>query len=399
MTQWTKAEAAAIVESLRYGTPPVGHVREFTVGREPQLRELAESFASSSGGNGEALLVRANYGAGKSHLLRIVQEEALDSGYAVALVVTDATGGVRFNRMDTIFAAVAREVEIQGGERGFADLFDEFARAVTRRGLADPTVKAIMSAGSWSATEAVCDPIFIGLRAWVLGKRRHHDIVTAWYTSPEAYRDQRSFLWSELCAGLSDKFVERRSEPAYYINGSFSFHSNGHENAWAGLRDLHTIARVGGYKGLILLFDEFEDVIQNLNRVNWQEAAFRNLFTFFGGGQFPSKAYFAVTPDFVTLCKEQLLAKGRYDFPVRQFDRLPAFELDPIGLNDFIHLAQKIAAVHGVAFGWDSSSFAAQSPWPEEVRRAWGRPQPDRIRQGVQRIVALLDDRRRAEAS
>ena len=49
------------------------------------------------------LLIHANYGAGKSHLLRVLRELALERGFAVALIVADAQGGVRFNRMDTVF--------------------------------------------------------------------------------------------------------------------------------------------------------------------------------------------------------------------------------------------------------------------------------------------------------
>src|SRR5947209_17058510 len=91
-----RATAERVVEQLRYGVPPPEHVRAFTVGRATQLRALEESLSHPTNGKGSALLVKANYGSGKSHLLNVVREMALEAGYAVSLVVIDAQGGVRF---------------------------------------------------------------------------------------------------------------------------------------------------------------------------------------------------------------------------------------------------------------------------------------------------------------
>ena len=50
--------------------------------------------------------------------------------------------------------------------------------------------------------------------------------------------------------------------------------------SWDGLADLDLLAQLAGFRGLVLLVDEFEDVIQNLTRVNFKQAAFWNLFHF-----------------------------------------------------------------------------------------------------------------------
>ena len=64
--------------------------------------------------------------------------------------------------------------------------------------------------------------------------------------------------------------------------------------------------------------DEFEDVIQNLERRDYKEAAFLNLFQFFRGETFPGLSYFAVTPDFAQKCKRELLTRGVYDYDYGQ---------------------------------------------------------------------------------
>ena len=103
---------------------------------------------------------------------------------------------------------------------------------------------------------------------------------------------------------------------------TFLFHTGGHRQAWDALNDFNLIAQASGLKGLVLLFDEFEDVVQNLGRRDYQQQAFENLFGFFRGRRYPGLTYFAVTPDFIEKCKVELLSKGVYDFDYDEFDLL-----------------------------------------------------------------------------
>ena len=94
------AEACRVIESLRKGIPPDGFVRHFTVGRDFEIRQLTRQFSDPKAG---ALLLKANYGSGKTHLLKFIREYALENSYAASTVTLDAKGAVRFNRMDQIF--------------------------------------------------------------------------------------------------------------------------------------------------------------------------------------------------------------------------------------------------------------------------------------------------------
>src|SRR5207249_10538454 len=138
-----------------------------------------------------------------------------------------------------------------------------------------------------------------------------------------------------------------------------AFHTTGLRQAWDALADVHLLARASGHSGLVLLFDEFEDVIQNLNRRNLQEEAFLNLFRFFDGDRFPGLSYFAVTPDFVAKCKAELLQRGVYDFDYRRFDQLPFFEMEPIQRREFADLARRIRAVYGMAYDTDAERLVS----------------------------------------
>lgn len=386
-----RASAESIAESLRYGVPPQGCVRHFTVGRSGELERLGWSLTNPTLDRGAALLVKADYGAGKSHLLQVVREMALESGYAVSLVEVNALEGVRFNRMDTIMGAVCERMEVPGGSaHGIGQLFDAFQN---RSGETAESV-AISGDGGWEYSDYLSAPgVYVALRAWVNSAARSvRDLVEDWLANPEPYRGQRQLLYKALVADLRSNFRDPRAEWQFYAEEVFAFHTGGHRNAWAALADFDLIARAAGLRGLVVLFDEFEDVVQNLNRRNHQQEAFLNLFRFFAGERFPGMAYFAVTPDFVAKCKAELMSRGVLDFDFGRFSRLPFFEMTEITEKDFLELAEKIRAVHAVAFDWHAADALPDIDLSRLADKLWSLQTPERVRLAIQGVVETLDE-------
>ena len=385
------AAAESIVESLRFGVPPQGCVRHFTVGRKSELERLRRSLGNPTQDRGAALLVKANYGAGKSHLLQVVREMALESNYAVSLVQVNALEGVRFNRMDTIMGAVCQRIEVPDVSGiGIGQLFDAFESS------SDETDQslAISSDGAWEYSDYLSAPgIYVALRAWANSASQSvRDLVEDWLANPQEYRSQRKLLYHKLVADLRSRFRDPRAEWQFYADEVFAFHTGGHRNAWAALADFDLIAWASGLNGLVLLFDEFEDVIQNLNRRDYQQEAFLNLFRFFAGDRFPGMAYFAVTPDFVAKCKTELMSRGVVDFDFGRFSRLPFFEMTEITERDFLELAKKIRTVHAIAFDWNASRALPDRDLARLADKLWSLRTPERVRRGIQGVVETLDD-------
>lgn len=396
-------EAERVIEALRYGIPPSGHVREFTVGRESQIRGLTralEDARNAPSSTGQALLVRANWGAGKSHLLEVIREVALEQAYAVSLVVANAQGGVRFNRMETILGEVCRQIDVPGaGRKGVGALFSAYA-SVNESHLSRGNRalrSAISTGGQWSISDKLrSQAMYVALRAWVTcGKSDRQQVearVEDWLHNPVAYRAQRQLLYSELVGQLRSTFRDPRPDWRFYSDGVFVFNTLGHRQSWDALADLDLIARLSGLKGLVLLIDEFEDVIQNLERRDYKQAAFLNLFKFFRG-DVPGSSYFAVTPEFAIKCKVELLSRGVFDYDFSQFDQLPAFEVDPINTAMLVQLAHKIRHVHAVAYDWNPSAVVSDAELLETCRAFGASPLPDRVRRAIVEVVKVLDDR------
>ena len=389
--------AENVIEQLRYGIPPSSASLDLTVGRDSQIRNLLQSLEPVRE-NG-ALLVHANYGAGKSHLLRVLRELALQRGFATSLIVADAQGGVRFNRMDTVFGAICRELEVpESSAKGIGVLFDAYRQA-TETELSQSFIRErerVSSKQKWDFSDRLTAPgIYVALRAWVHegDNRSIRDLIEDWLSNPESYRSQRKLLYRNLVEGLRKHFLDTRREWQCYADEVFAFHTGGHRQAWDALTDLHHLALWSGYRGLILLVDEFEDVIQNLSRRNYQEVAFHNLFRFFAGERFPGRAYFAVTPDFAQKCKKELLSRGVYDFDYDSFDNLPYFRLDPINVGDAIKLAKRIREVHAVAYDWKANEALSDGAIQQHCKQQMMVERPDKIRQTIISVVELLDSR------
>jgi len=330
-----------IIESLRKGIPPDRFIGHFTVGRDQEIKALQRCLQDS---NGTALLLTANYGSGKSHLIRFIREEALAKNYAVSVVTLDANSAVRFNRMDQMLGAISRNIEIPYAPscKGISCLLDLVSKRI-RSNREGEFWRQLTNDGKWDFSEVLDSPaMFVALRAYITGLSEVQDVVEDWLYNPWQYKTQRKKLYDMLIRMLRSYFRDPRSDGRFYADQVFIFDALNYYQSWAALRDLDKLARACGLEGLIILFDEFEDVITNLRNVSHQESAFRNLFLFYSRKQFPGKTFYAVTPGFMNKCKDKLFEKGRWDFDFSWFDALPKFEMSPLEFDCLVELGKKI---------------------------------------------------------
>lgn len=376
---------------MRKGIPPDGFVRQFTVGRKAEIDDLNQRLIQQKG---TALILKANIGSGKSHLLKFIREQALALDYAVSMVTLDASSAIRFNRMDQIFGSICRNLEIPqaSGCKGIRPFFDLLVKCINKRD-GRKFWKEISNGNKWDFSEKLDSPaLFVALRAWATGNTEVKYRVEDWLYQPWQYKVQRKILYTQLVDKLRRYFRDPRPEWKFYADEVFMFHTQGYAQSWSALRDFDCLSRAAGLKGLIILFDEFEDVITNLRNVAYQEAAFWNLFHFYAGKQFPGKTFYAVTPEFVEKCKNRLVQKGKWDFDFSRFDSLPKFEMSPLEEIHLIELAKRIAPVHGLAYDWDAISAMNGSNIQMALKEANRIQIQDRTRHAVICIVKHLDD-------
>ena len=372
------------------GIPPDGFVQHFTTGRTSEIEALRAKLDHKGP---DAVLLQANYGSGKSHLLRFIREAALQLGYAVSTVSLDAGAAVRFNRMDQILGAICRGICVPGkGDPGIRSFLDHVCHSLAT----DPQHefwRDVTHDGKWDYSEALRSPaMFTALRAWEAGGDDIHDFVADWLSQPWQFRTQRKRLYTQLVYRLQASFTDPRSEKHFYKNEVFGFHQLDYRQTWDALADIHLLAVESGLKGLVVLFDEFEDVIVNLNNISFQEEAFFNLFRFCSGSVFPGLTAYAVTPEFASKCKTLLLAKGKWEFSYSRFEKIPTFRMSPLTTEDLLSLAPRVATTHGLAYGWKPELAADyRTLMKSEIVRVSSVPVQDRARQTIKAIVGTLD--------
>jgi hypothetical protein len=390
-------DAQRVIDALRYGVPPEGYIRHFTVGRAAEIGQLTKRLRRPQPG---ALLLKANYGSGKTHLLRFLREEALAQNYAVSSVTLDAQSAVRFNRMDQVMAAVWRGLEVPGkdkrcGIRPFLDLMTRrIEESVPRVDQNAVFWHKVTNYSRWDYSKALESPaMYIALRAWVTYRPNVRDLVIDWFSQPWAYQAQRKKLYEELILSLRPYFRDPRSERKFYnpVEGIFHFQQQDYAQSWGVLRDIHRMSVAAGLKGFIILFDEFEDVLYNMRNIGHQQAAFWNLFQFYAGDVFPSMTFFAVTPGFVQKCKVRLMEKHVWDYDFERFDALPTFEMSPLGADHLHEVALKIRDVYATAYALDERTLQGIN-LQSLVARTSAIAVEDRARHTIREVVKALDD-------
>ena len=386
-------EVQQAIESLRLGIPPEGHVRNFTVGRIKEINTLTKTLQQSSS---TALLLKANYGSGKSHLLKFIRETALKEGYAVSSVTLDAKAAVRFNRMDQIFGAICRGLEVPDvKQKGIASFLDWISSQSKKNQVAGNWRK-VTNDNRWNYSKVIKSPsIFIALRAWVSG-RANTDFIEDWLHQAGRYkatdldreliRKPQVFFREELQTDGSLQWSNYTTKASL-----FNFKHDAYIQSWHAIQDLDTLARASKLRGLIILFDEFEDIVYNISNIEHQKVAFQNLFRFFSDNFFTGMSFFAITPGFVEKCKHRLRMKGCWDYDYSNFDAFPTFEMSPLEENHLQELAEKIRLVHGIAYGWDTNTLKVEKVLKHIIATAASKSLQDRTRYTIGEVVKCLD--------
>jgi len=389
------ASSISVIESLRRGIPPDNSVCYFTVGRKEELKGLDVHLLDSRCG---ALLLKANYGAGKTHLLRFVREKALSMGFAVSYVEVDCQSAARFNRMDQMLGAILRNIEIpkDRNRKGIAPFFDLLAETISacqKSRIKQSYFAQLSDNFRWGYSDILeSPPVFIALRAWLTGKPEVRDRVTAWLHEPHNYETRKRDLQRELIEEQYGSFSDPRSSREMQQQNAFSFRKNDYQNAWSALRDFNTLAKKAGFRGLTVLFDEFEDVIHNLERIDYKESALWNLFHFMIDKKFLGKTFFAVTPGFAEKCKRLLIEKGRDNWEMGRFDRLISFELSPLCCDELKELSRRIIKKHGRAYDWEPEDLLDEAHFDRLLKTWASAPSQDRARAAIKNTVKYLDD-------
>lgn len=391
-----RVDAEKIIESLRLGISPKEYLEYITVGEENIIKKIDSILRKKEP---YAFLLKGNYGSGKTHFINLINEISIKNNFVTSLISLDSKNNKRFNRMDQIMGEVCRNIRIpKSKEQSIRYLFDRFSQRLKNNDINKEIIMKISNGGYWNYSDFFnSKSFFIALRAWYFSFLNNHkngidDLIEDWLTKPYNYYNQRKFLYQNLVQNFSFWFKDIRPEWKFYDarEGIFNFQIKDYSQSWELLNDLYILSLICGYDGFIILVDEFEDVVQNLDNIRYQQDAFLNLFKFFSGKYFYGICVFAVTPDFVDKCERLLIEKGVWNEYYLKFRTLETIELKTLTLEQLLELTKKIIYIHEIAYNWRTNDAHRRVIYQRCVQSSKN-PIGDRVRYTVKNVVNALD--------
>lgn len=292
-----KQQARHIIETLRAGVPSREVSSVLTEGQGVLLSRSRDDLARVARGERAALIVRGQYGEGKSHLLSAIENMARAEGFAVSSVVLSKE--TPFNRINKVYEAVAHAVSANNLPRsGFEDILLTL----------HPGAQATEDIGTYAETH---------LHPKILFVFRNYFREEGALTRAQLYDDLAgaSLTMGDLRAIHRRNFHEAMKMPRRFLI---------QQDTLDYFRFLSFLLRRTGYKGWVILMDEME-LLSKLG-IGSRAQAYINLAALLGLNekQPPLSGVYLVLALASPFVQEALIAGGRNDLA-----KVPEWLSDP----------------------------------------------------------------------
>lgn len=356
--------ALRIIGALRSGSNLLECVSLFSAGRD-SIVSAADALLDEltiSGGSTVRWL-RGNYGSGKTHTFARIREAAHARNWVASYVVISGRGsGCELHRFEEVYAAIVRNCAVPRsrvgqemlGANGWEELLDGWVRAVK--------AQAGVRGDSDVATMKVRD----ALAATMSGLRMKYGIGGAYGAAltefanatldADAERRELMLAWFQ-----GDDVLKRSTSIRQELKRIGIQEAISRRNAKVMLRHMSAFLRYRGYNGMLVLFDEVENVLRltpSARRAAYTIA--RELIDNVDAlhGMTRTLLYFSGTPDlfdsekgiaeYEALASRVILAPSAATAnPAAMVVDLEAF---PITAGDLMNAAGRIAEIYHAAY-------------------------------------------------
>jgi len=223
-------QALHVIEILRCGVSSRHVARVFSYGREALIdrvqRELEEV---ANGPSSRSLIIRGEYGEGKTHLLNLIADTALEQNFAVSFVVLSRE--TPFNRLDQVYPKLVAETFLPG---------------VSDPGI-EPLLRDLRPGGRLTA------------QLLEFAQNNLHPkiacVLTNFFETADSYHAH--LLLNDL-SGNWLPLPQLRSLNRLNFGRTVAIRFSARQNAWDYFRFLAHLIRLRGLAGWVILIDEFE---------------------------------------------------------------------------------------------------------------------------------------------
>ena len=369
----SQIEARGILEALKSGAVPTEHAELMAVGRDSWLSSVREDLEFIAAGGSKSRLIVAPYGGGKTHFLSLVRALALEQKFAVSFVELRSREAP-FDRFETIFGKIMREVRTHDGQESVQQILENWASSFPYYSAQEIERALREISRSLDFRNAL---------------RTYLDLAAV--SSPESLTSQQDIV----------AWLQGYPLPASVMKGLGIRNRLTILNVSEVLTSFLQFLRATGYAGLVLLLDEAE-AITSLSQSRRREEANQNLRRLLDNTDQNRGFYllFATTPRFM-----EDPDRGARSYPalwdrirnVLTFQtRTPSkraliMNLEPLDEDDCASLAAKVVHIHATAWDWPADEVLTDDVIRNYVGRYVEKKPDGTVRLFLRTLIDLLD--------
>jgi hypothetical protein len=318
MAMLTITEAQAAICSWKRGVFPAQGIENLTVGRNIEACAVRHAFATAANNGSGGLFFEADYGHGKSHMLRMVESMALTEGFAVSWITFDHKSHA-FNHPTRYLHGILENLRVPGYcGRGLS--------RVVELALTDDRREALIR--------------FAATAPWFI-RNSIHDL---------SFGDVTNEVREAACRLLECRDLQAKNGIYYY------------PEFFSRLQAVGRLMRILEFKGIIWLFDEVE-CLGKLSNCQSRFAGYSLLNRLLRPNEFPNSwFFFTTTGDFRERLRTEKDPYFRYEGAIQfvkdwREGRCDVHALKRLSCEDRLGLLQSVRNVHSIAYEWDSEKI------------------------------------------
>lgn len=362
-----RRESAALINSLTAGVVPRIGLRHIAVGREKEVKTFLQDIATVEDGGGAFRFVCGPYGSGKSFLLQMIRNNAMDRDFVV---------------MD---ADLSPERHLTGGKgRGLATYRELMQHLSTRQRPEGGALEVILqkwintlqqavaresglTAGDPRLVEAVSlriSEVLSELSEMAYGFAFAAVLNTYWRGMKTNNTELKQSAMRWLRAEYATKTEARRELPVDRIIED--------DNWYDFLKLFAVFVARAGYKGLLVFMDEGVNLFK-ISHKQSRESNYEKILTIFNDTMQGKARYIGVfmsgTPQFIYDEKRGLfsyealrsrLADNRFAMDGYEDYTSPVIRLNQLSHEEIYVLLERLCKVHGAYYNYESNCTPEQ---------------------------------------
>jgi len=255
--------AKKIMEDLRTGVPTSRYVSSYSVGRGEDIARLRDAMNDANSGHPQVLFIRGDWGAGKSHILRLFEERANDANFLISHVELSSRE-TPLSCLHLVYSRIMSNLRSnsESAQNGLVEMLDKLGGVILEK--AEPIRRQKCKHNIlYENCSHLCLPKELSRDLFPQLGRQDVTLVTAlqlfvWATlrnneKLKAYVGR--WLLGETLAKEEVKWMTSRGDSLPSLPKSV-----GQRQIITLLRNLSTWARLAGYGGMGIFFDEAESI-------------------------------------------------------------------------------------------------------------------------------------------